>query len=245
MPPRKRREPAKKKADESLDLVVNKIPRGEDDKDKSKKEQEQAEMEEEEEEVVVVAEVAEEEEEVDEEVVVAVAVPAPDMTLQFSQMMQLIASQNEQIQMLVNCKKEQEQEKEAAAVMEVECEAPPPAADRGEMPVADRVLDWPPASNASAGGALVRTPAPAPIPAAVVVSDPLPVDSSRREATQQRFENVYATDRGESLSENILNRDASGGVMSSIPSSGTRVGMATRELMLNPTLQQRSIGNLQ
>ena len=72
------------------------------------------------------------------------------------------------------------------------------------------------------------------------VYDPL---RNRREASIRSYKDVYATEK-ESFSENITLTDASSSRWGSMPQNQTRVGMRTRGLCLNPTLQQPSIGGL-
>jgi hypothetical protein len=66
---------------------------------------------------------------------------------------------------------------------------------------------------------------------------------SRRENTSRSFQDVYADEKID-VSKNITLTDASAGRWGSIPQTPTNVGMRTRGLLLNPTLQQPSIGGL-
>ena len=79
-------------------------------------------------------------------------------------------------------------------------------------------------------------------PPPVVKHDPL---KSRREKTEYTFEELYANEGRVTTSENITLIDgASGSRWGSMPQTQTNVGMRTRGLFLNPTLQQPSIGGL-
>ena len=66
---------------------------------------------------------------------------------------------------------------------------------------------------------------------------------NRREAKPRSYKDMYASDK-EIFSENITLSDASSGRWGAMPHKETRVGMRTRSLCLNPTLQQPSIGGL-
>jgi len=57
------------------------------------------------------------------------------------------------------------------------------------------------------------------------------------------FEDVYANEQAP-ISQNITLTDASAGRWGALPQTQTNVGMRTRALLLNPTLQQPSIGGL-
>ena len=67
--------------------------------------------------------------------------------------------------------------------------------------------------------------------------------NNRRENVGRPFEQVYASEQG-SVSPNITLTDASAGRWGSMSQTQTNVGMRTRALMLNPSLQQPSIGGL-
>ena len=69
------------------------------------------------------------------------------------------------------------------------------------------------------------------------------VTSTRREARDRSYSEMYASDN-DTFSKNITLTDASSGRWGSMPQTQTRVGMRTRGLCLNPTLQQPSIGGL-
>jgi len=66
---------------------------------------------------------------------------------------------------------------------------------------------------------------------------------SRRERVDRPFEEVYAAEHV-GVSKNFTLTDASGGRWGAIPQTQTNVGMRTRGLTLNPSLQQPSIGGL-
>ena len=101
---------------------------------------------------------------------------------------------------------------------------PPPP----EHPTSPNLAGWPSPSLAS--------------PPPVVKHDPL---KSRREKTEYTFEELYANEGRVTTSENITLIDgASGSRWGSMPQTQTNVGMRTRGLFLNPTLQQPSIGGL-
>ena len=80
-------------------------------------------------------------------------------------------------------------------------------------------------------------------PAAVVEAASLPSGISRREKSSRPYEEMYATEQ-DILSDNITLLDASSSMWGAIPQTNTHVGMRSRSLLLNPTLQQASIGGL-
>jgi hypothetical protein len=69
------------------------------------------------------------------------------------------------------------------------------------------------------------------------------VTRSRLETIGRSFEEVYANENMD-VSKNITFTDASAGTWGSMSQVQTNVGMRTRGLFLNPTLQQPSIGGL-
>jgi hypothetical protein len=71
--------------------------------------------------------------------------------------------------------------------------------------------------------------------------DPL---SYRREKKDRKFEDVYATDGPYDNDKNITLTDAASGTWGSMSQTASHVGLRTRSLFLNPTLQQPSIGGL-
>lgn len=71
--------------------------------------------------------------------------------------------------------------------------------------------------------------------------DPL---SYRREKKDRKFEDVYATDGSYDNDKNITLTDAASGTWGAMSQTPSHVGLRTRSLFLNPTLQQPSIGGL-
>lgn len=80
-------------------------------------------------------------------------------------------------------------------------------------------------------------------PAVVAEAPSLPSGISRREKSSRPYEEMYATEQ-DILSDNITLLDASSSMWGAIPQTNTHVGMRSRSLLLNPTLQQASIGGL-
>ena len=67
---------------------------------------------------------------------------------------------------------------------------------------------------------------------------------SRKERTTQSFAAMYATDSNMTVDPSIIRTDAAAGLWGGMPQTQTHVGLRTRGLMLNPTLQQPSVGGL-
>ena len=76
------------------------------------------------------------------------------------------------------------------------------------------------------------------------VPEPYDAIHSRREYTTRSMVDVYANEIDENVDENIVLTDASASRWGAASRMQTNVGMRTRGLWLNPTLQQPSIGGL-
>ena len=141
----------------------------------------------------------------------------------FSQMQDMISQQNEMIARLSSALDDKQSQ---AAVPPPPPPSPPSEPESEPEPVS---LEWP------------KPPAPQD---PVSSPDAESVSSTRREPLSLKFSQVYATDTGVAMPPNIMDTDAVCGVMGKKHHGNTRVGLATRGLKLNPTLQQPSIGGL-
>lgn len=66
----------------------------------------------------------------------------------------------------------------------------------------------------------------------------------RREKRERNFHDVYASDVATATDKNIILTDAASGTWGHMAQTSSLVGLRTRSLCLNPTLQQPSIGGL-
>ena len=79
------------------------------------------------------------------------------------------------------------------------------------------------------------------VPSLPVKEDPL---NYRREKRERNFHDVYASDLSTATDKNIILTDAANGTWGHMAQTSSHVGLRTRSLCLNPTLQQPSIGGL-